>query len=270
MSPDITLFIQNTRTKMITESPSEYSANVALSSTEKLKPGHYLKRGDKVISKRYDNPDHALMAWRSLPSDRQAGVVVKHIKEEDESAQEENIVEESYKSTIKDLTVGDTFYHSHNMNDKPKKFEVAKVTHKNGQNVYSTTSDARIYHSDIDPKHNEKHRINEEAEVIEEGHVETHIQQTLADRDINSEIKGGKLVVHRSNLAKAKYHVKKLGHTISIIGGLNESESHKVILDKFATMDNLKTVKIPTPEERRAQIAQRKAEAEKAAKETTK
>lgn len=173
---------------MITESPSEYSANIALTPSQKLKPGHYLKRGNTVISKRYDDSDKALMAWRSLPSHKQAGVVVKHIKE-----------------------------------------EVAEV----------------------------------ENEIIEEGHVESHIQQVLADRDINSEIKGGKLVVHRSNVAKAKYHVKKLGHTISIIGGLNESEAHIAIRDKLVGMDNLRTVRIPTPEERRAKIAQRKAEEEK-------
>lgn len=52
-----------------------------------------------------------------------------------------------------------------------------------------------------------------------------HIQQSLADKDINSKIHQGKVQVHKSNVAKAKAHVEKLGHKIEVVGGLNEDIS---------------------------------------------
>lgn len=67
-------------------------------------------------------------------------------------------------------------------------------------------------------------------EGLDENLDHNHIQQTLAGKDINSKIHQGKVQVHKSNLAKAKAHVAKLGHKIEVVSGLNEelaeSKSH--------------------------------------------
>jgi hypothetical protein len=51
-----------------------------------------------------------------------------------------------------------------------------------------------------------------------------HIEQTLADHDINSTVKDNEVKVHKDNLAKAKRIIKKLGHSHTVKSGLNEEE----------------------------------------------
>lgn len=59
-----------------------------------------------------------------------------------------------------------------------------------------------------------KTTVKEEAESLDERDSQEHdyIMQSLANKDINSHIKGDKVVVHKDNLSKAKSHLKKIGH----------------------------------------------------------
>lgn len=51
-----------------------------------------------------------------------------------------------------------------------------------------------------------------------------YIQQSLADKDINSSIKDGKVVVHKDNKNAAKAHLKKIGHGhVQVVSELNVS-----------------------------------------------
>lgn len=50
----------------------------------------------------------------------------------------------------------------------------------------------------------------------------SHIEQHLADKDINSKVTGNKVQVHSSNVAAAKRHIKAAGYDHEVIGGLNE------------------------------------------------
>lgn len=52
----------------------------------------------------------------------------------------------------------------------------------------------------------------------------SHIEQHLANNDINSKVDGTTVKVHTSDMAAAKKHITKLGHgdTHSVVGGLNE------------------------------------------------
>lgn len=54
----------------------------------------------------------------------------------------------------------------------------------------------------------------DESEELDEKENQEHdyIMQSLANKDINSSIKDGKVVVHKDNLSKAKSHLKKIGH----------------------------------------------------------
>lgn len=63
----------------------------------------------------------------------------------------------------------------------------------------------------------------ENKNTLEESQEHNHIMQYLADKDINSKIENGKVVVHKSNLNKTKVHVKRLGHDLEVTSGLNES-----------------------------------------------
>lgn len=49
-----------------------------------------------------------------------------------------------------------------------------------------------------------------------------HIEQTLADMDINSKVDGKNVSVHKSNKAKAARVVKKMGYDHEVSSGLNE------------------------------------------------
>lgn len=49
-----------------------------------------------------------------------------------------------------------------------------------------------------------------------------HIEQTLASADINSEVKGDVVKVHKSNKSRAERLLKKMGHTHKVETGLNE------------------------------------------------
>jgi hypothetical protein len=55
----------------------------------------------------------------------------------------------------------------------------------------------------------------------------SHIEQTLADFDINSSVSDGEVKVHKDNKAKASRLIKKLGYSHKVVGGLNE-ESEEI------------------------------------------
>lgn len=61
---------------------SEYNANMYLSrGFEKMQPGHYLKRGDQILPKRYASSDEAYRAWQGMPEHERTGVKLHQVKE---------------------------------------------------------------------------------------------------------------------------------------------------------------------------------------------
>jgi hypothetical protein len=90
--------------------------------------------------------------------------------------------------------------------------EDAYAVYKNGkkQKYYSTLSAA-------------KEALKEEVEVLDES--KAHIEQHLADRDINSKVVGKTVKVHSSDVASATKHVKMAGYKDhKVVGGLNEEK----------------------------------------------
>jgi len=87
------------------------------------------------------------------------------------------------------------------------------------------------------------HEDYENDMIIDENTEHDHILQSLANNDINADIKNGKVVVHNSNIGKAKSHIKKLGHDIPVIGGLNEKVEEMKSF-KFSEYLNEKTSEI--------------------------
>src|SRR5687768_13211509 len=57
-----------------------------------------------------------------------------------------------------------------------------------------------------------KTTVKESDEIDEASQEHEYIMQSLANKDINSHIKNGKVVVHKDNLSIAKSHLKKIGH----------------------------------------------------------
>lgn len=55
-------------------------------------------------------------------------------------------------------------------------------------------------------------KVHESEELDEASQEHEYVMQSLANKDINSSIKDGKVVVHKDNLSKAKSHLKKIGH----------------------------------------------------------
>lgn len=51
-----------------------------------------------------------------------------------------------------------------------------------------------------------------------------HIMQSLADKDINSRVKGNVVQVHKDNVSAAKNHLKKMGYNHKVVSGLNEND----------------------------------------------
>jgi hypothetical protein len=77
--------------------------------------------------------------------------------------------------------------------------------------------------SDGNPKKPEKSVKKEEVEELDES--KAHIEQHLANKDINSKVTGKTVKVHSSDLASAKKHVKMAGYnTHKVVGGLNEDK----------------------------------------------
>jgi predicted RNA binding protein YcfA (HicA-like mRNA interferase family) len=71
----------------------------------------------------------------------------------------------------------------------------------------------------------------ESLEYLDERTNQEHefIMQSLADKDINSHIKDGKVVVHKDNVAKAKSQLKKMGHEMQVVHeGFEELEEAMV------------------------------------------
>lgn len=65
-----------------------------------------------------------------------------------------------------------------------------------------------------------KQQITEEVKLDES---KEHIEQHLADRDINSSVEGKTVKVHSSDIASAKKHMKMMGYKDhKVVGGLNE------------------------------------------------
>lgn len=59
-----------------------------------------------------------------------------------------------------------------------------------------------------------ENKVKESVEELDEKENQEHqfIMQSLADKDINSSVKDGKVVVHKDNASKAKTHLKRIGH----------------------------------------------------------
>ena len=67
-------------------------------------------------------------------------------------------------------------------------------------------------------------KLAKEEVELEEDLDTAHIHQLLANKDINSQVKNGKVHVHSSNVKAAKMHLGAAGHKHEVVGGLNESE----------------------------------------------
>ena len=63
----------------------------------------------------------------------------------------------------------------------------------------------------------------EEVELEEDLDKDT-IHQLLANKDINAQVKGGKVHVHSSDVKAAKMHLGAAGHKHEVVGGLNEDQ----------------------------------------------
>ena len=95
-------------------------------------------------------------------------------------------------------------------------------------------------------------------EEVDESLTKSHIEQHLADKDINASVNGNIVKVHSSNVSAARKHLAKAGYKRIVIGGLNESKAHDTIRAKLDSINHKTESKSP---------AQKKAEAEKLAKE---
>jgi len=67
-------------------------------------------------------------------------------------------------------------------------------------------------------------KLAREEVELEEDLDTDHIHQLLANKDINSQVKGGKVHVHSSNVKAAKMHLGAAGHKHEVVGGLNEDQ----------------------------------------------
>lgn len=92
----------------------------------------------------------------------------------------------------------------------------------------------------LDKKNIKFHK--EDTELAERADLEkSHIEQSLAGRDINSKVEGKKVQVHKDNVAKAKSTLKKLGyHEHEVHSGLNEEDERmQAYLKAIADQSNL-------------------------------
>ena len=55
-----------------------------------------------------------------------------------------------------------------------------------------------------------------------------HIEQELANKDINSKVVGNVVKVHKDNLDKARSMVKKMGFSHKVEHGLNEESEEQI------------------------------------------
>lgn len=65
-------------------------------------------------------------------------------------------------------------------------------------------------------------KLAREEVELEEDLDKDHIHQLLANKDINAQVKGGKVHVHSSDVKAAKMHLSVAGHKHEVVGGLNE------------------------------------------------
>lgn len=71
-------------------------------------------------------------------------------------------------------------------------------------------------------KHEPEKEVDESVQIEES---KAHIEQHLADRDINAKVTGNVVKVHSSDVASAKKHVKMAGYKDhKVVGGLNEEK----------------------------------------------
>ena len=69
--------------------------------------------------------------------------------------------------------------------------------------------------------------IGESSEDMDKSHIEQH----LANKDINSSVSGKTVKVHSSNVAAAKRHLSKAGYDHQVVGGLNEESLEEISKD---------------------------------------
>jgi hypothetical protein len=177
--------------------------DVVHTATESVQEGAIDDLRDRQAAAREANPFKAPAnkqepAKRTVQGYQYGGTKQKHEKEVEESVQ----IEESGGKVV--YTKGEDHVEMYG--------EDAYAVYKNGkkQKFYSTLSAA-------------KEALKEEVEELDES--KAHIEQHLADRDINSKVTGKTVKVHSSNLASAKKHVAKAGYKDhKVVGGLNEEK----------------------------------------------
>jgi hypothetical protein len=67
-------------------------------------------------------------------------------------------------------------------------------------------------------------KLAREEVQLEEDLDTAHIHQLLANKDINAQVKNGKVHVHSSDVKAAKMHLGAAGHKHEVVGGLNEDQ----------------------------------------------
>lgn len=132
--------------------------------------------------------------------------------------------------------------------------------HRHGQ------SRMDVYHS---MKPSDRKKLDESIELDES---KEHIENHLADKDINSKVEGKTVKVHSSDVASAKKHLAKIGYKDhKVVGGLNEdveldeSRGHKILartMNRIATRQAVASGEIqpgPKPNETPEEKAKREA-----------
>lgn len=95
------------------------------------------------------------------------------------------------------------------------------VVKLDGDRVHIKNQEGKEYRGSIE------YTMKEEVSPAEIGEAygeSDHIEQTLADMDINSKVDGKTVTVNKENVSKAKRVIKKLGHDHEVKSGLNEEE----------------------------------------------
>jgi hypothetical protein len=186
--------------KLTKEEVDMGQADRTLRQKEKSKNTYHVKDSSGKIISTHDNHSDAMRG--ALKHDNH-----KVVKEAVESTNQHYVMAHNRARGFSSIVKKDGEYHLH-----PSKEAASEHAGK----LNAKSSSPHVYYT-------YGGNINEDTEDLNES--KAHIEQHLADRDINSKVTGKVVKVHSSDVTSTKKHIQKAGYKDhKVVGGLNEEK----------------------------------------------